>query len=73
MRFYLAELKACLAICFFSDADFIRAEVMALADLQQLGSETAVKAAGKWRLEGKDYPVQDGDILQVRFSPPVRK
>ncbi len=52
---------------------FIRAEVMALADLQQLGSETAVKAAGKWRLEGKDYPVQDGDILQVRFSPPARK
>ncbi len=54
-------------------AGFIRAEVMAFSDLQQLGSEAAVKAAGKWRLEGKDYAVQDGDVLQVRFSPPARK
>ncbi len=52
---------------------FIRAEVMAFADLQQLGSTTAMKSAGKWRLEGKDYVVQDGDILQVRFTAPARK
>ncbi|MDP7260172.1 MAG: DUF933 domain-containing protein [Anaerolineales bacterium] len=54
-------------------AGFVRAEVMAFADLQQLGSEADVKSSGKWRLEGKDYAVQDGDILQVRFSPPARK
>lgn len=52
---------------------FIRAEVMAFADLQILGSATAMKSAGKWRLEGKDYVVQDGDILQVRFTTPIRK
>ena len=54
-------------------AGFVRAEVMAFADLQQLGSEADVKSSGKWRLEGIDYAVQDGDILQVRFSPPARK
>jgi len=51
---------------------FIRAEVMSFADLSKLGSESLVKAAGKWRLEGKEYIVQDGDILNVRFSPPRR-
>ncbi|HJO32936.1 MAG: DUF933 domain-containing protein [Anaerolineales bacterium] len=55
------------------EAGFVRAEVMAFADLQQLGSEADVKSSGKLRLEGKDYAVQDGDILQVRFSPPARK
>ena len=54
-------------------AGFIRAEVMAFADLKQLRSEAAMKSAGKWRLEGKNYAVQDGDIIQVRFSPPSRK
>jgi hypothetical protein len=52
---------------------FIRAEVMAFADLEQLGSQSAMKSTGKWRLEGKNYAVQDGDILQIRFSPPARK
>jgi ribosome-binding ATPase YchF (GTP1/OBG family) len=55
------------------EAGFIRAEVMAYADLHQHGSEAAVKTAGKWRLEGREYTVQDGDILQVRFSPPSKK
>jgi ribosome-binding ATPase YchF (GTP1/OBG family) len=55
------------------ETGFIRAEVIAFDDLQQMGSEAAVKSAGKWRLEGKDYPVQDGDIIKVRFSPPTRK
>ena len=49
---------------------FIRAEVMSFADLKELGSESSVKAAGKWRLEGKEYIVQDGDIVNIRFSPP---
>jgi GTP-binding protein YchF len=47
---------------------FIRAQVYALADLEQLGSETAIKAAGKLRMEGKDYVVQDGDIMHFLFN-----
>jgi len=47
---------------------FIRAETMAFNDLKELGSEKAVKAAGKIRLEGKDYIVQDGDIINFRFN-----
>jgi GTP-binding protein YchF len=47
---------------------FIRAETMSFADLKELGSEKAVKAAGKARLEGKDYIVQDGDVILFRFN-----
>jgi GTP-binding protein YchF len=47
---------------------FIRAEVMKCADLFELGSEQAVKAAGKLGIEGKDYVVQDGDIMHFRFN-----
>ncbi len=47
---------------------FIRAEVYRLEDLRQYGTEAALKAAGKIRVEGKDYIVQDGDILHVRFN-----
>ncbi len=47
---------------------FIRAETMAFDDLKELGSEKEVKAAGKIRLEGKDYVVQDGDIINFRFN-----
>jgi ribosome-binding ATPase len=47
---------------------FIRAEVMSYDALMQLGSEQAVKDAGKMRLEGKTYIVQDGDILHIRHS-----
>lgn len=47
---------------------FIRAETMAYADLHELGDEKAVKAAGKMRLEGKTYVVQDGDIICFRFN-----
>lgn len=47
---------------------FIRAETMAYADLRELGDEKAVKAAGKTRLEGKTYVVQDGDIISFRFN-----
>jgi hypothetical protein len=36
--------------------------------LREAGSMRDVKAAGKQRLEGKDYPVADGDILNIRFS-----
>lgn len=47
---------------------FIRAEVMTCGDLLEAGSEVALKAAGKMRLEGKDYLVQDGDVLHIRFN-----
>ena len=47
---------------------FIRAETFAFDDLKELGSEKAVKAAGKIRLEGKDYIVNDGDIINFRFN-----
>jgi len=47
---------------------FIRAEVMKCEDLFELGSEQAVKAAGKLAVEGKDYVVQDGDIMHFRFN-----
>ena len=45
---------------------FIRAEVMAYDDLLTLGSEAAMKQAGKMRLEGKEYIVQNGDIVHIR-------
>ncbi len=47
---------------------FIRAETFTFDDLKELGSEKALKAAGKIRLEGKDYIVQDGDIINFRFN-----
>ncbi|MEO0323170.1 MAG: redox-regulated ATPase YchF [Myxococcota bacterium] len=47
---------------------FIRAEVIKAAELLELGSEQAVKAAGKMGLEGKEYVVQDGDVMHFRFN-----
>jgi len=47
---------------------FIRAEVMAYDDFIVHGSEHAVKEAGKFKLEGKDYVVADGDIMNIRFN-----
>lgn len=47
---------------------FIRAEVMAYDDLVRAGSEAAVKAEGKYRSEGKNYIVKDGDIILFRFN-----
>ena len=47
---------------------FIRAETIAYDDLIEAGSEAAAKRLGKFRLEGKDYRVQDGDVLHFRFS-----
>jgi GTP-binding protein YchF len=47
---------------------FIRAEVMKCEDLFELGSEQAVRAAGKLGVEGKDYVVHDGDIMHFRFN-----
>nr|KYP62487.1 Obg-like ATPase 1 [Cajanus cajan] len=47
---------------------FICAEVMKFDDLKELGSEAAVKAAGKYKQEGKTYVVQDGDIIFFKFN-----
>ena len=47
---------------------FIRAEVIKYDDFVTLGSETAVKEAGKMNVEGKEYVVQDGDIMLFRFN-----
>jgi len=47
---------------------FIRAEVYAIGDLQALGSEAALKAAGKLRIEGKSYAVRDGDVMHFRLA-----
>ena len=47
---------------------FIKAEVMSYADLKEQGSEKKVREAGKMRLEGKEYLMQDGDICYFRFN-----
>ena len=47
---------------------FIRAEVMKYNDFVTLGSENACKEAGKFYVEGKNYIVEDGDILHIRFN-----
>ena len=47
---------------------FIRAQVFSLDDLETHGSEAALKAAGKLRVEGKDYVVADGDIVHFLFN-----
>ena len=47
---------------------FIRAEVIKYDDFVTLGSELACKEAGKLSVEGKDYIVQDGDIMHFRFN-----
>ena len=47
---------------------FIRAEVIAYNDFVACGGEQGAKEAGKWRLEGKDYVVKDGDVIHFRFN-----
>ncbi len=47
---------------------FIRAEIIGFEDYIQYKGETGAKEAGKWRLEGKEYIVQDGDVIHFRFN-----
>ena len=47
---------------------FIRAEVYTIPELTTYGGETALKGAGKLRVEGKEYVVQDGDVMPFRFN-----
>ncbi len=48
---------------------FIRAETIAYDDYVAYGGEAGTRDAGKMRLEGKDYVVEDGDVMHFRFSP----
>jgi len=47
---------------------FIRAEVIKLADYQKYKTETGCRDAGKLAVEGKEYVVEDGDIMHFRFN-----
>ena len=47
---------------------FIRAEVVAYEDLKKAGNHAAARKLGTVRLEGKNYPVQDGDVIEFRFN-----
>ncbi|MCI0653124.1 MAG: redox-regulated ATPase YchF [Methylococcaceae bacterium] len=47
---------------------FIRAEIISYRDYVELKGEQGAKDAGKWRLEGKDYVIQDGDVAHFRFN-----
>lgn len=51
---------------------FIRAEVVSYTDFVENNGEQGAKDAGKWRLEGKDYIVQDGDVAHFRFKEPLK-
>ena len=48
---------------------FIRAEVVSFADLDRSGSFAIAREHGLIRLEGRDYSVQDGDVIHFRFAP----
>jgi len=47
---------------------FIRAEVISFDHFIEFNGESGAKEAGKWRLEGKEYPVKDGDVIHFRFN-----
>lgn len=60
--------RAAAAIHTDFEKGFIRAEVISYADFIEHQGEAGAKEAGKWRLEGKDYIVQDGDVMHFRFN-----
>ncbi|MDR0365682.1 MAG: DUF933 domain-containing protein, partial [Bifidobacteriaceae bacterium] len=47
---------------------FIKAEVVSYSDLVELGGLAEARAAGKLRIEGKDYVMEDGDVVEFRFN-----
>ncbi|KAI8513945.1 Obg-like ATPase [Branchiostoma belcheri] len=59
---------------FYTDMEkgFIMAEVMKFDDFKEEGSEAAVKSAGKYRQQGRDYVVEDGDIIFFKFNAPTQ-
>ncbi len=52
----------------YFEKGFFRAEVIAYKDYIQFKGEAGAKEAGKWRLEGKDYILQEGDVMHFRFN-----
>ncbi len=60
--------KAAAVIHTDFEKGFIRAEVIAYDDFIQFNGEAGAKDAGKWRLEGKEYIVKDGDVIHFRFN-----
>ena len=60
--------KAAAVIHTDFEKGFIRAEVIAYDDFIQYNGEAGAKDAGKWRLEGKEYIVADGDVIHFRFN-----
>ncbi len=60
--------KAAAVIHTDFEKGFIRAEVISYADFVKYQGESGAKEAGKWRLEGKEYVVQDGDVMFFRFN-----
>ena len=61
-------LKAAGAIHSDIERGFIRAEIVSYDDFKEAGSMPAAQKTGKVRLEGKDYIIQDGDIILFRFN-----
>ncbi|HXV34174.1 MAG TPA: DUF933 domain-containing protein [Gaiellaceae bacterium] len=70
LRRGLTALDAAAAVHTDIAAGFIRAEVIRWDDLVECGSHAEAARRGLQRLEGKGYVVEDGDVLNVRFSPP---
>lgn len=68
--FKLGSTAPQAAACIHTDFEkgFIRAEVIGYDDFIKHGGEQGAKDAGKWRLEGKEYIVQDGDVMHFRFN-----
>jgi ribosome-binding ATPase len=60
--------KAAAVIHTDFEKGFIRAEVISYEDFVNYKGEQGAKDAGKWRLEGKEYKVQDGDVMHFRFN-----
>lgn len=60
--------RAAAAIHTDFERGFIRAEVIGYSDFIQYQGESGAKEAGKWRLEGKEYIVKDGDVVHFRFN-----
>ncbi|MET1008577.1 MAG: DUF933 domain-containing protein, partial [Gaiellaceae bacterium] len=70
LRHGLTALDAAAAIHTDIANGFIRAEVIRWDDLVECGSHAEAARRGLQRLEGKSYVVEDGDVLNIRFSPP---
>ena len=66
--YFIFRLQAAGRIHSDFEKGFIRAETMSFSDLDRLGEEKLVKDAGLIRSEGKDYIMQEGDVVLFRFN-----